>query len=143
MFPGLDPRAGEVATPVSFSRALRLDSSLAFSASAPLPLGSNLSFLPVKLKLSRRLGEVVLELELDAVMLLAVMVNGAVGDVGEDGKLGDESIPIPNPDPRPAGLFPNLRFGKEMELDRVCECLFVLDLAGVGGDGDVDEGHVG
>ena len=94
----------------------------------------------MKLKLSRRLGEVVLEL--DAVVLLAVMVNGAVGDVGEDGKLGDESIPFPNPDPRPAGLFPNLRFGKDMELDRVCECLFVLDLAGVGGDGDVDSGPV-
>lgn len=94
--------------PVSFSNALRLDSSLALSASAPLPLGSNFS---------RRLVTT-----LDG-WTVAVAVESDSGETGEEGKLEvNDDEPVNEDEARPS-----LRLGSEMELDRVWECFLVLE----------------
>jgi len=131
-----------VLTPVSFSRALRRDSSRAFSASAPLPLGSNFSFRPAPTPAPdpARLFELI---EAPKLSLLGdvVEVRELVGDVGDDGKLGDEGKA--SPAGREAVTEPSLRLGREIELERVCECLLALLRAGVGGEGEDGESAIG
>jgi hypothetical protein len=81
---------------VSFSRALCRLSFLSISASAPRPLGSNLSLVPLITPDIRERPSAV-----------------GPGDEGDPGKLG-----VGDGTPREVGR-PSLRLGKEMELDRV------------------------
>ena len=102
--------------PVNFSNACLLDSFFANSASAPRPLGSNLS---------RRL----------VITLDGCDVESQSGEIGDDGKLevrDEEAV-------REVGR-PSLRFGNEMELDRVCECFRLRAVVAVD---DEDEGSNG
>jgi len=102
-FDGLSGKVGED-DPVSFSSARRLYSSFSFSASAPRPLGSNLSLVPCMVLEGRE------------------PVDGEDGLEGKDGELGI---------PSETGRDVSLRLGRDIELDRVCECRLVR--AGVGG----------
>jgi len=102
-FPGLSGNIGD-AEPVSFSSAFRLYSSFSFSASAPRPLGSNLSLVPCIMLVGR---------------------DPLDGDDGLEGKEGELGMPSET------GRDDSLRLGSDMELERVCECRLVR--AGVGG----------
>lgn len=82
--------------PVSFSRAFRLDSSFAISASD----GSNFSRVPVLLP--------------ESLPLPALISSGLFGEPGEEGKLGEDGIPSDT------GLIdPIFRLEREIEFDRV------------------------
>jgi hypothetical protein len=89
---GLSGKVGE-GVPVSFSSALRRYSSFSFPASAPRPLGSNLSRAPPYVEFGRVTPD---------------------GDDGDDGKDGEFTL-------SEAGRDDNFRLGKEIELERVCE----------------------
>jgi len=95
-FDGLSGMTGEN-DPVSFSKARRLYSSFSFSASAPRPLGSNLSLVPCMALDGREPVE---------------------GDDGLEGKEGELGIPSET------GREDSLRLGRDIELERVCEWRF-------------------